>query len=120
MDLEGAFTAGDRFLLRRMHGRADGSDLIISGEMSSLTRRTGTFDVAAETLDLDGLMAFFTAATPAGADATAAAASAPPLPSAPLHLDIGIRARQGHALGIAFTDLSTKSRFAAAPSRSTP
>jgi uncharacterized protein involved in outer membrane biogenesis len=110
VDLEGAFTAGDRFLLRRMHGRAEGSDLTISGEMSSLTRRTGEFDVAAETLDLDGLMAFFTAATPAGADATAAAASAPPLPSAPLHLDLDIRARKGHALGIAFTDLSTKSQ----------
>ena len=110
VDLEGAFTAGDRFRLRRMHGRGNGSDVTISGEMSSLTRRTGRFDVAAETLDLDGLMAFFTAATPAGADDTAAAASAPPLPSVPLHLDIGIQARQGHALGMAFTDLSTKSQ----------
>jgi uncharacterized protein involved in outer membrane biogenesis len=110
VDLEGAFTAGDRFLLRQMHGRGDGSDLTISGEMSSLARRTGTFTIDAATLDLDGLMAFLTAATPAGTNATPTAASAPPLPSVPLHLDGTISARQGHALGIAFTDLKTTSQ----------
>ena len=88
--------------------------------MSSVTRRTGTFAVAAQTLDLDGLMAFFTAATPAGArgQASPEAASAPPAAVVPLHLDIAIRARKGNVLGIAFTDLSTKARIAEGGCRS--
>ena len=45
---------------------ADVPGLIASGELTSLAKRTGTFAIDAETLDLDGLLAFLTAATPAG------------------------------------------------------
>ena len=67
VDLDSSFTGGDRFVVRRIHGRSEGSDLVVSGELSSVARRTGTFTIDAQTLDLDGLMAFLAAATPAGA-----------------------------------------------------
>jgi hypothetical protein len=112
VDLDSSLTGGDRFLVRRVHGRSEGSDLVISGELSSVARRTGTFTIEAQTLDLDGLMAFLAAATPAGAQASAEADSAPPAAMVPLQLEIAVRARQGSALGIAFTNLETTSRMA--------
>ena len=112
VDLDSSLTGGDRFLVRRVHGRSEGSDLVISGELSSVARRTGTFTIEAQTLDLDGLMAFLAAATPAGAQASAEADSAPPAAMVPLQLEIAVRARQGSALGIAFANLETMSRMA--------
>ena len=70
VDLDPSLTGGDRFVVRRLHGRSEGSDLAITGELSSVARRTGTFTIDAQTLDLDGLMAFLAAATPAGARAS--------------------------------------------------
>ena len=110
VDLDASLTGGDRFVVRRLHGRSEGSDLAITGELSSVARRTGTFAIDAPTLDLDGLMAFLAAATPAGA-AASGAPSAPAAAAVPLHLDISVRARQGRALGAAFTNLETTSRM---------
>jgi hypothetical protein len=114
VDLDSSLTGGDRLLVRRVHGRSEGSDLVISGELSSVARRTGTFTIEAQTLDLDGLMAFLAAATPAGAagQASPEVASAPPAAMVPLELEIAVRARKGSALGIAFTNLETTSRMA--------
>ena len=113
VDLDSSLTGGDRFLVRRIHGRSESSDLVISGELSSVARRTGTFTIEAETLDLDGLMAFLAAATPAGARAQASTdgPGAPPARMVPLQLEIGVRARTGRVLGIAFTGLETTSRM---------
>ena len=112
VDLDSSLV-GDRFVVSRMHGRADGSELVVSGELSSVARRTGTFTVDAQTLDLDGLMAFLAAATPAGSRSAAPSATrtAPPAADAPLQLDISVRARKGRALGAAFTNLETTSRM---------
>ncbi len=110
VDLDSSLTAGDRLAIRRLHGRSEGSDLVITGELSSVARRTGTVALDAQTLDLDGLMAFLAAATPAGA-ASPEAPSAPPAASVPLHLDMAVRARQGRALGAAFTNLATAMRM---------
>ena len=114
VDLDSSLSGGDRFLVRRLHGRSERSDLVISGELSSVARRTGTFTIEAQTLDLDGLMAFLAAATPAGARAQAspAAVSAPPAAMVPLQLEIAVRARTGSVLGIAFTNLETAARMA--------
>ena len=79
-----------------------------------MARRTGTFTVDAQTLDLDGLMAFLAAATPAGARGQRVGGgcpSAPPPPPFPLQLDITVRARKGRALGIAFSNLETAGRM---------
>ena len=111
VDLDASLTGGDRFVVRRLHGRSEGSDLAITGELSSVARRTGTFAIVAQTLDLDGLMAFLAAATPAGAAASATPSPPPPAAAAPLHLDMTVRARQGRALGAAFTNLETTSRM---------
>ncbi len=113
VDLDSSLAGGDRFLVRRLHGRSDGSDLVISGELSSIARRTGTFTMEAQTLDLDGLMAFLAAATPAGArgQASPEAAPAPPAAVVPLQINMAVRARKGSVLGIAFTGLETTSRM---------
>ena len=114
VDLDSSFTAGDRFVVSRLHGRSEGSDLVASGELASVARRTGTFTIDAQTLDLDGLMAFLAAATPAGAreNASADAAAAPPVAAVPLQLDITVAAKQGRALGVAFTKLETTGKDA--------
>jgi uncharacterized protein involved in outer membrane biogenesis len=113
VDLDSSLSGGDRLLVRRIHGRSEGSDLVISGELSSVARRTGTFTIEAQTLDLDGLMAFLAAATPAGArQVSPEAASAPPPAIVPLQLEMAVRARKGSVLGIAFTNLETAARMA--------
>jgi uncharacterized protein involved in outer membrane biogenesis len=113
VDLDSSFTAGDRFVVSRLHGRSEGSDLVASGELASVARRTGTFAIDAQTLDLDGLMAFLAAATPAGAreNASTDASAAPPVAAVPLQLDITVAARQGRALGVAFTKLETAGKM---------
>lgn len=112
VDLDSSLV-GDRFVVSRMLGRADGSEVVVSGELSSVARRTGTFTVDAQTLDLDGLMAFLAAAMPAGPRSAPSSASrtAPPAGGAPLQLDISVRAPKGRALGAAFTNLETTSRM---------
>jgi uncharacterized protein involved in outer membrane biogenesis len=113
VDLDSSFTASDRFVVSRIHGRSEGSDVLASGELASVARRTGTFTVDAQTLDLDGLMAFLAAATPAGAreNASSDTPGAPPAPPVPLQLDMTVRALQGRALGVAFTNLETTGRM---------
>jgi uncharacterized protein involved in outer membrane biogenesis len=113
VDLDSSFTGGDRFVVSRIAGRSEGSNLLASGELASVARRTGTFAVDAQTLDLDGLMAFLAAATPAGARASASAdaPTAPPVAAVPLQLDVTVRARQGRALGVAFSNLETTGRM---------
>jgi uncharacterized protein involved in outer membrane biogenesis len=111
VDLDSALTGGDRFVVRQLRGVSDGSNLTASGELASLSKRTGTFDVDAEALDLDGLLAFLTAATPAGAgSAPPSAPSAAPAPVVPLHLDISVKARSGRAAGAALTNIQTTAR----------
>ena len=112
-NLDSSLTGGDRLVVSRLHGRSDDSELQASGELSSVARRTGTFTVDAPSLDLDGLMAFLAAATPAGARHSPApeGTRAPPVAGVPLHLDIALRARKGRALGIAFTNLETTGRM---------
>jgi uncharacterized protein involved in outer membrane biogenesis len=112
-DLDASLSGGDRFVIRELRGQSEGSDLVITGELSSVARRTGTFAIDAQTLDLDGLMAFLAAATPGGAAQAASpeTPSAPPAAGVPLHFDITVRARKGRALGAPFANLETTSRI---------
>jgi uncharacterized protein involved in outer membrane biogenesis len=106
-DLDSSLS-GDRLEVRRMNGRSEGSEFEASGEFTSIATRTGKFEVNAEKLDLDGLLAFLAAATPAGARQLSpdGRQSAPPAPRTPLQIDIAVRARQGRVLGAALTDLA--------------
>jgi hypothetical protein len=96
VEMDSSMIGADRFAVRRLHARSEldtgsnrtntetapSSEFTASGEVDSLTKRTGTFAIDAESLDLDALMAFLTAATPSGsqvgADITAAPAPPPP------------------------------------------
>jgi uncharacterized protein involved in outer membrane biogenesis len=109
VDMDSSLTDGDRLVITRMDGQSDISDFRSSGELTSIEKRTGKFSIDAATLDLDGLLTFLVAATPAGARQPAAPGSSkpPPVAHVPLHVDIGVRARQGRALGATFTKLAT-------------
>jgi uncharacterized protein involved in outer membrane biogenesis len=114
VDMDSSLTGGDRFVIDRLQGRSDRSDFRASGEFSSVSKRTGTFTVDAETLDLDGLLAFFAAATPAGGAqlASGRAGKAPRTNQQPLHVDVSVRAKRGRALGVALTNMTTTCRVA--------
>jgi uncharacterized protein involved in outer membrane biogenesis len=112
VDLDSSLTGGDKLIITDLRGRADASDLRAKGELTSIAQRTGTLTIDADTLDLDGLLAFLAAATPAGA----AQLNPPPAnqsqPSTvPLHLDIDVKARRGRALGLALSSLTATCRM---------
>jgi uncharacterized protein involved in outer membrane biogenesis len=108
VDLDSSLTGGDRLVVSRLRGTSDGSDLVAKGELTSIARRTGAFSIDAQTLDLDGLLAFLGAATPAGGQIDPPKAAAPRSANVPLHIDIDVKARQGRAVGVALNGLSAK------------
>jgi uncharacterized protein involved in outer membrane biogenesis len=112
VDMDSALAAGDRFIVSRLQGTSGHSAFRASGEIGSLAARRGKFTIDAETLDIDGLLAFLVAATPAGAEAIApqGSASAPP-PAKPLDLEIAVRAKQGRTFGVALSNLTTACRL---------
>jgi uncharacterized protein involved in outer membrane biogenesis len=110
VDLQSSLSGGDRFVVRRLHGVSEGSNFVAAGELTSLAKRTGTFTIDADALDLDGLLAFLTAATPAGAATSPSTAAAPPAPVVPLQVDVAVKARSGRAAGASLTDIGTTAR----------
>jgi hypothetical protein len=111
---------GDRFLLRRSSAASDVSNFIASGEITSIAKQTGAFTIEAESIDLDGLLAFLVAATPAEAIQTGKATA--PRPHAPaarsrqetavVHaIDVSVRAKKGLAVGIALSELTTTAKL---------
>jgi uncharacterized protein involved in outer membrane biogenesis len=112
VDLDSSLTGGDTLVITSLRGRADVSDLRAKGELTSIARRTGKLTVDADALDLDGLLAFLAAATPAGASQLNPPATNQSQPSdVPLHLDIDIKARRGRALGLPLTALTAACRM---------
>ena len=98
---------GDRFIIQDMRGRSPETTFTASGEVTSLAKRTGKLAIDAETLDLDGLMTFMVAATPAGSRESAPTAKSAPGATNPINLDVTVRAARGRALGLALTNLTT-------------
>ena len=99
VDMDSSLTSSDRLAVTRFDAKSETSDLSANGEFSSLSGRTGKFTVDAAALDVDGLLAFLAATMPAGSQPSS------PVPSAPLKLTIGIKARKGIAAGAAFSNL---------------
>lgn len=125
VEMDSSMSGHDRFLVRRLHGRSavassgakveesGHSDFTASGEIDSLAKRTGSFTIEAETLNVDALMAFLAAATPAGGQALAESGTAPAKTSGPGYkIEVGVRARRGRALGIALSNLAATCRVA--------
>ena len=110
--MDAALSSGDRFVVHRLTGRSDVSTFTASGEISSLAARRGAFAVDAESIDLDGLLAFLVAATPAGAGNAGLAppAGASAASSVPLEIDVAVKAAKGRALGLTFTGLGTAAK----------
>lgn len=107
-EMDAALSGGDRFVVQRLAGRSELSTFTASGEISSLAARRGAFTVDAESIDLDGLLAFLVAATPAGARSAGAPSAPPPATAgAPLEIDVAVKAAKGRALGLMFTALNT-------------
>ena len=112
VDMDSSLTGADTFTIDRLEGSSMHSNFRASGELASLSARTGAFTVDAETLDLDGLFAFLVAATPAGAQemATPAGGTGAPVAAVPLNIEIAVRAKQGRALGVELANLATTCR----------
>ena len=110
--MDASLSGGDRFVVHRLTGRSDVSTFTASGEISSLAARRGAFAVDAESIDLDGLLAFLVAATPAGAGNAGIAppADASAASSVPLEIDVAVKAAKGRALGLTFTELGTAAK----------
>ena len=109
--MDASLSGGDRFVVHRLSGRSDVSTFTASGEISSLAARRGAFTVDAESMDLDGLLAFLVAATPAGArSAGVAPAPVPAAAPVPVEIDIAVKAAKGRALGLTFTGLGTAAK----------
>jgi uncharacterized protein involved in outer membrane biogenesis len=108
VSLDSSLSGGDRFVVSRLSGRSDISQFEGSGELTSIASRTGRFTIDAAMLDLDGLMAFLAAATPAGAQQLSSPAGrSAPAAKTPLHIDLDVRAKKGRTLGIDLSDLTT-------------
>jgi uncharacterized protein involved in outer membrane biogenesis len=113
IDVDASLTGGDRVVFNRVHGRSEGSDFEARGDVTSVAKRTGTFSIDAGALDLDGLLAFLVAATPAGARQleAAQATTAPKASTVPLNVEGTVRAKRGRVLGAEFSNLTTGCRL---------
>jgi uncharacterized protein YhdP len=100
---------GDSLAIERMRGQSPETVFTAAGVVTSLAKRTGSLSIDAESMDLDGLLAFLVAATPAGS-ASASHGSAPPVDATPLDFQVKVRAARGRALGVALANLTTVGR----------
>ena len=110
VDLRGSLD-GDSLAIERMRGQSPETVFTAAGVVTSLAKRTGSLSIDAERMDLDGLLAFLVAATPAGsASASNRSASAPPAEGPPLDVQVKVRAARGLVLGMALANLTTVGR----------
>jgi uncharacterized protein YhdP len=104
VDADLAYTAAG-LAIQRLTARSDITDLRASGAITDLTRRVGSLTIDAASLDLDGLIEFM-APFGSGTEPQSNRRSA----SAPFDITTTVKAKEGRAVGAAFTNLSTTSR----------
>ena len=112
VDMSSALSGGDRVTVERLDAKSGTSAFRATGEIASLTTRTGKFDVESAALDFDSLLAFLAAATPAGAREIQAGKPAAPVASSPYNVEINVKAGQGRTLGIALSKIVASGRLA--------
>ncbi len=110
LQMDSSLPTGDRLVLTRMHGVSQGSDFDVSGELLSLARPAGTLKIDAEKLDIDGLLAFLSAAMPS-AEPQSASGSGAGGKAVPIDIRLDVRARRGLLLGASLTNLTTSCRL---------
>ncbi len=93
-----ASLSGDRLEIPSGSVTSDVTSLTVSGAVESLTARKGALAINAETLDLDGLLAF---AQEFASHAAAPSSTAP----GPLDMTLSLTAARGRAAGIDFDQL---------------
>jgi uncharacterized protein involved in outer membrane biogenesis len=100
--------AADGLNIQRLSARSDTTQLVASGAITDLIRRTGQLTIDASTLDLDGLIEFL---TPFGAGpGSSSSPSTSSSPSRPFDVSAALTAKSGRALGAAFNDLAARCR----------
>ncbi|MCC7126170.1 MAG: AsmA family protein [Acidobacteria bacterium] len=95
---------GDRLTVDSARIVSDGSTMSMKGVLESVAARRGRLEIDAETLNLDGLLAF--------AQQLASRASSSPAATAPVSSDltVAVTAREGQAAGVRFQQLATTIR----------
>lgn len=98
---------GDRLVIQSASVASDVTSLEATGTIESLANRKGRLSLAAESLDLDGLVAFAQEfarqAMPPPAAGTSGAGAAS---GGPLELTLDLKAGRGDAAGMSFRDLA--------------
>jgi uncharacterized protein involved in outer membrane biogenesis len=109
LEMDSSLPTGDRLVIKRMHGVSQGSNFDVSGELLSLARPSGALKIDAETLDIDGLLAFLSAATSGSQTAHPSKNTAGS--SSPIDIHIDVKAKRGLLLGASLTNLATAARL---------
>lgn len=112
VDMDSSLSGGDRIVVSRLDAKSDASVFRATGEIASVAKKTGSFDVDATTIDLDGVLAFLASATPAGAqNLPASPSAAPAAATTPFDVAINIKAAKGRTLGIALSQIIANGRL---------
>jgi hypothetical protein len=111
----------DRLEVSRLDATGTATTLTARGALASVSRMVGKFDVDAETLDLDALLALAGAATPRRrAGESRLEGSRGEQRGAGLSIEADVTAKTGRAAGIDFTNLSTHLRVTPSAARLDP
>jgi uncharacterized protein YhdP len=120
LDLESALH-GDRLEVRRLIARSEGTQLAVTGDVTSLSKGEGAFTARADHLDLDALLSTLTsltAATSGDSGVEPGHRTAPPRRAFDYRIDL--QARSGQALGVTFRELDTTVRVRPSGARLDP
>jgi hypothetical protein len=98
---------GDRLVIQSASVASDVTSLEATGTIESLANRTGRLSLTAESLDLDGLVAFAQEFARQAMPPPAAGISGAGASGGPLELTLDLKAGRGDAAGISFRDLAT-------------
>lgn len=97
----------DRLEISRLEAQGEGTSLTATGALTSLTQVRGVLAIDADTLNLDGLLALASAATPVGQRSTAVATTSVGETSG-FSIEASVKARTGRVASILFSDLSAQ------------
>ncbi len=101
---------GSAVTLRRIDVRADDTVVTGTGEITSLTGPVGSITLEAESLDLAGLMDFFTAFAAGSPDADAGSPGAP-AEASPIDLTVTMKAARARMAGLTLDALAGRARL---------
>jgi len=104
VDLESSLD-GDRLEISRLTAQSEKTQLQATGAFTSLDNLQGAFDVTADPLDLDELLAFASTATNTASDGDGTRRRQA---AVPMQIALAVKSPAGRFAGYEFADLSTK------------